>query len=182
MSEDDDNEDDELKPRPRSPLQQRIADLMYNEGKSYSEAFDIVMGKKKPEPEPLYPPKKPKPQLSLENLNDLVAELNFEAEQIKLAKEELARLEEDVGKRNVKSIELNSKLEDRRVKLNEAVKSLKEKEKAYIGREAALKKQLEDLDKQKQEFNADVEAHKQKRKGFVKKISKSAESEFNEES
>jgi hypothetical protein len=181
--EDDEDNENSQQPKRISASLQAIKTLMVTEGLDYSQAYDRIINGKKPEPTPVSTPipEPKKQQLSLENLNELVNSLNFDAEKIEMAKEEIARLEEDVGKRNVRNIELNAKLKQKLGQLNEARKMLAEGFRLLIEKDKELKQKIEAFNAQVTEFNKNVESESQKRKGYTKKISKSAEKEFEEE-
>jgi hypothetical protein len=185
MSDDDDETDDSEKPTKPSFQLIEIKRLMALEGIDYEIAYNRVMYPKPKEPEPIPTPTplpEPKPQVTIEKLNELVASLNSDdMAQIELATEELGRLEEIVGQQNVRNIELSATLKRRLGQLQEIKKTLETKQKQNEEQEVALKKQLLDLDKQKDEFNKKVAENKRKRKGYTKTIKSAAEKEFEEE-
>jgi len=181
MSED--YEDDEVVPK-RSPQQQRIADLMYRENKSYDEAYRIVVLGEKPkkfdwyDPTPTPQPQPKARQFSIANLEDLANSIDAELEDISTKKATLR--------------EKAAKFQEKRNKLVEVATSFLEQEKS-------LEKRLEQQDKNEvlfkdaiANFNKEVDNYnnlvkqlaeaskraEQKRKGFVRQINVEAEKEF----
>ena len=186
IDDSDDENEEEKKPRIR------VQRVIQNPEPEKTEPFDMFkhieqdfekrFGKTETK-EPM-PPTEPKKH-TLEILENFIAlaqnELNKDAELIELQKEELVRLEEDVGKRNVRSIELNSALQHQLSKIEEMKKTLVEGSNLLIGKEKELKQKIEVFNVQVSEFNATVESHKKKRKGTTRKIKQTAKTEFDKE-
>ena len=182
MSEDDPDEIDEIiAQRKPSPQADEIARIMSAEGVSYFEAHQRVMYPSKPsEPEP-QPQPEPRKQLSIENLFSMVDNFNAETESVERAKQELAQFKRKIDERDSKSKETSDILAQ--MKFN-----LREKQRVFEAKEAALREQLQGLDARTAAFSREVfrfeaekEKEKAKKRSYVKKISDSAISEFESE-
>jgi hypothetical protein len=184
MSEDYD-EDDELKPQPRSPLQQRIADLMYREGKSYDEAFEIVMGQQKPTKfdwyadQPTTPQPKPKPrQLSIENLEDLANSINAELEDVENKKASLKQNAMKFQEKKEKLVSIGKELLSNQQRFIEEQKQAEEREKLFNEYVADYNKKVEAFNEGMKKLKEMAEKEARKTHAYIKKISVTNKEEF----
>lgn len=188
MSEDDEteaNEDEEFKPQPRSEAQKRIANLMYNEGKSYSEAFDIVMGQKKPKTFDWYneptPTPQPKKQFSIENLEDLANSINSELENLETEKASFLEKKTKVAQHAEAVLEVARELDSSKLELKKAWEQQREREKMFNEYVIDYNAKVSDFNQQIQKLKEASEKEAQKTHAYVKKLSSSAEKEFGED-
>lgn len=181
--DDDENDGEEPKVK-RSSAQQKIADLMYLEGKSYGEAYDIVVLGKKPQPESLptpTPPPQPKQQFSVENLRDLAEGINAELENVESEKTNLKQKNAISEGKRQKLMTIAKELVADREKTIEAQKQQIEREKAFNQYVEDYNQKVEEFNNQMKKLKEMAEKENKKTHSYVKKISKAAETEFEEE-
>lgn len=177
-SEDNDDENEVSKPKRIGPQLAEIKRLMAVEGIDYEQAYNRIFNPK-PKEEPT-PTPTPQPQpLTFKNLNDIMTGLNsHDIEKIDEAYRELDELSGVIGKENADNIALSVDLQRELNALKSIRGMLENQQKEYEAKEQKFKADTDKLVREASKFHMEVTAHKKRRRGYVKKITKDALKEF----
>lgn len=175
MSEDEDEESEETKPKTSRALEE-IKRLMTTEGIDYLEAYGRVIEGKKPQEPDL--PELPSIEPRLKQIKEMMGKLAFEMGIVERDKEIVQQLQDVIDEENVRTTELTGDIEVKLNNVNVLTEALEKRSKKIMERERELKDRINVLTMKQEEVDKIIEEEKQKRKGYVKKISSSAKEEF----